>query len=241
MVIIKNGSLGKIHKLVYNVGMNTAIADIVLRHGGFSFGNHSGSLGRDLPFYIASRKLYASPEDMEIIAQEVGKEIRKLGLQFNAVAGTEMAGIPLAMAVSMVNHIPFILTRRNRKEEYRQHVVEGAFELGERVLLIDDGIGTGETKSMFIEALKECGLIIHDVLVLYNAGIEKVPYYSANDIAIHSLLPHNEFVAYMKEKGILSAEFAEMLHDFWKKRVFDRPDSPEWKKFLIMAHTHGFA
>lgn len=221
--------------------MNIAIADILLRHGGFSFGNHSGSLGKDLPFYIASRKLYANPHDMELIAQEVGKEIRAIGLQFDAVAGTEMAGIPLAMAVSMVNHIPFILTRRNRKEEYRQHVVEGAFTSGERVLLIDDGIGTGETKSMFITALEECGLVIRDILVLYNAGIPKVPFYEEHSITIHSLLPHNEFVAYMKEKGILSSEFAEMLRDFWEKRIFEHPESREWKDFLIMAHTHGFA
>lgn len=221
--------------------MNTAIADILLRHGGFSFGNHSGSLGKDLPFYIASRKLYASPNDMELIAQEVGKEIRAIGLQFDAVAGAEMAGIPLAMAMSMVNHIPFILTRRNPREEYRQHVVEGAFTNGERVLLIDDGIGTGETKSMFIQALQECELVIQDILVLYNAGIEKVPFYEENHMTIHSLLPHNEFVAYMKEKGILSPEFAELLHDFWKKRLFDRPESSEWKEFLIMAHKHGFA
>lgn len=221
--------------------MNTAIADILLRHGGFRFGHYTGSLGKDLPFYIASRHLYANPHDMELIAQEVGKEIRKLGLQFNAVAGAEMAGIPLAMAVSMVNHIPFILTRRNRGETYRQHTIEGAFTSGERVLLIDDGIGTGETKSVFIQALQECGLVIHDVLVLYNAGIKKVPFYTTHHIAIHALLPHNDFVEYMKEKGFISSAFAEMLNDFWKKRLFERPESQEWKEFMILAHTHGFA
>jgi uridine monophosphate synthetase len=61
-----------------------------------------------------------------------------------------------------------IYPRKETKGYGRQRAIEGAFEAGERAVVLDDLITTGESKIEAIAPLQEAGLVVEDVVVLID-------------------------------------------------------------------------
>lgn len=219
--------------------MNKRIAKLLSDFGFFVFGEFYGSLGNPAPLYITSKKLYSHPDKMKIVSEEVAKFMQ--GKDFDLVAGTEVSGAPLAMAVSLTTQKPFVYIRRRREKDGKRYpVIEGLNRKGENVLVVDDGIGTGKAKMKFIEMLKRKGLIVKDVLVLYDAGIGYLPYYQENNIKVHSFVRHNALVQYMQQNGYISKALAGKLYNIWKNLKLLQDDREKWKEFVAQARAEGF-
>ena len=137
--------------------MNKRIAKLFADFGFFEFGVFHGSLGDPSPLYITSKRLYSQPDKMVVLSEEIIKFMA--GKKFDIIAGSDTSGTPLAVAVSLAAGIPFVYTRKRRtKEGTKEKVIEGLYRKGERALVVDDGIGTGQTKVKFIKRLKKPGL-----------------------------------------------------------------------------------
>lgn len=219
--------------------MNIRIAKLLSDFGFFMFGKFYGSLGNPSPLYITSKKLYSQPDKMKVISEEVAKFMQ--GRDIDLIAGTEVSGTPLAMAISFATFKPFVYIRRKReKDGKRREVLEGLYQRGEKVLVVDDGIGTGITKMKFIEMLKRKGLLVKDVLVLYDAEIGYLTYYQENNIKVHSFVSHNQLVSFMEKGGYISKALAGMLYDIWKNLPVWQKNQEKWKKFVALAKQEGF-
>lgn len=219
--------------------MNRRIAKLLSDFGFFVFGEFYGSLGNPSPVYITSKKLYSHPDKMKTVSREIAKFMK--GKDFDLVAGTEVSGTPLAIAVSLTTQKPFVYVRRRKGKDGKRHpVIEGLERRGEKVLVVDDGIGTGKTKMEFIRMLKKRGLVVKHVLVLYDAGINYLPYYKNNRIKVHSFVKHNDLVRYMKKNGYISKELSGRLIDFWINLKALQKDRKKWKQFVALAKSEGF-
>lgn len=219
--------------------MNVRIAKLLSDFGFFMFGRFYGSLGYPSPLYIASKKLYSQPDKMKIISEEIAKFMK--GKKIDLVAGTAVSGTPLAMAVSLASQKPFVYIRYKKEKGCQTRpVLEGLYRKRERVLVVDDGIGSGRTKEQFIKKLERKGLIVKDVLVLYDAEVEKLPFYKERGIKIHSFVKHNDLVNYMEQHGYISKELASQMHDFWKNLKEWQQNEQKWKEFVTLAKSEGF-
>lgn len=219
--------------------MNTRIAKLFADFGFFEFGKFHGSLGDPSPLYVTSKRLYSQPDKMAVLSEEIIKFTK--GKKFDIIAGSDTSGTPLAVAVSLAAGIPFVYTRRRRdKKGDKKKVIEGLYRRGERALVVDDGIGTGQTKVKFITRLKRAGIVVKDVLVLYDAGIKHMPYYQKNKIRVHSFVQHNDLVKYMRKNGYISRELSDYMIDIWKDLKGWQDDGEKWKKFVGLAKKEGF-
>jgi len=203
------------------------------------FGRFYGSLGYPSPLYIASKKLYSQPDKMKIISEEIAKFMKRK--KIDLVAGNAVSGTPLAMAVSLASQKPFVYLRYKKEKGHQtKTVLEGLYRKGERVLVVDDGIGSGRTKEQFIKKLKRKGLTVKNVLVLYDAEVKKLPFYKEKRIKIHSFVKHNDLVNYMERHGYISKELADQMHDFWKNLKEWQRDEKKWREFVALAKSEGF-
>jgi orotate phosphoribosyltransferase len=124
----------------------------------------------------------------EHLAELVPKETQRL-------AAPELGAVLLGGAVSMESGLPLILVRKEPKGYGTAKQLEGRFETGERVTVIEDVVTTGGDSLRSIEALKNAGLeVIHLVVVLdrgeggeesiREAGIPYSPLFRVSDLTL---------------------------------------------------------
>ncbi|MBI4395629.1 MAG: orotate phosphoribosyltransferase [Elusimicrobia bacterium] len=93
------------------------------------------------------------------------------------LAGLEMGGIPVAVALSMKTRLPVIFVRKKAKEYGTRKLAEGMDFKGRRVTVVEDVVTTGGAIIDGVKALREQGAVIADVLCVIDresGGPEKL-------------------------------------------------------------------
>lgn len=84
------------------------------------------------------------------------------------IAGLELGGIPLATAVSLQSGLPCLFVRKKAKEYGTCNAIEGGFQTGEKVVVIEDIVTSGGAVVKAIEILREANLVVEDVLCVLD-------------------------------------------------------------------------
>jgi orotate phosphoribosyltransferase len=130
-----------------------ALADHALLRGDFVLRS-----GRRSPYYLDKYRFETRPDLLaplgELIAAAVGRH------EPGAVrlAGPELGAVALAAAASLVADLPFLIVRKEAKRYGTEKRLEGAFEPGERVCLVEDVVTSGGAAIEAVQALREAGL-----------------------------------------------------------------------------------
>lgn len=94
------------------------------------------------------------------LAELVPKETQRL-------AAPELGAVLLGGAVSMETGLPLLLIRKEPKAYGTAKQIEGRFNAGERVTVIEDVVTTGGDSLRSVQVLRDAGLeVIHLVVVL---------------------------------------------------------------------------
>jgi uridine monophosphate synthetase len=140
-----------------------------------------------------------TPEIVDEIGQQLYSLAQLVQISYSHVAGVPRAGDPFAEAFSRAStfghHPPPLLRLRKDETPDLRHVsavLEGTYRRGDRVLLIDDLITQAGSKLEAIRALRETGLVVHDVLVLVDreqGGSRQLQEFNCQLHAVFSLSP----------------------------------------------------
>ena len=124
------------------------------------------------PVYIDCRKVISFPDARRrIIWLAIEKLEADIGFDnIDAVAGGETAGIPYAAWIAQARSKPMLYVRKEPKGFGRNAQIEGAPKEGDRVLLVEDLATDGGSKVAFVEGLRNAGLKVTDVFVVFFYG-----------------------------------------------------------------------
>jgi orotate phosphoribosyltransferase len=76
--------------------------------------------------------------------------------------------VPLAAATALATGIPFLIVRKAAKDYATEGLIEGVFEAGERVLVIEDVVTTGGALIAAVGALRAAGLDVRRALCVLD-------------------------------------------------------------------------
>ena len=86
------------------------------------------------------------------------------------LAAPELGAVLLGGAVSMETNLPLLLVRKEPKAYGTGKQLEGRFSPGERVTVIEDVVTTGGDSLRSIQALRDAGLDVIQLVVVLDRG-----------------------------------------------------------------------
>jgi orotate phosphoribosyltransferase len=136
-------------------------------------------------FYIDKFRLFSDPDVLRRIVRMFTPVVAEVAPDL--IAGTELGGVILATAVSQMTNIPMIVVRKQPKSygAFSKEYVEGGFEPGQRVLLLEDVVTSGREVLAAKARLEELNLHV-TVCAVINRGL--APLRSL----VHFALPRGE-------------------------------------------------
>jgi uridine monophosphate synthetase len=201
---------------------NGELAERILRTGQITFDiERVLKSGLKSPVYVDGRGFVSHPLVLRSIGDEMLSYSRKL--KFDRIAGIPMAGHPLAIATSLANaysrgeETPSIWIREVAKQYGTSNRIEGLYENGDTILLIDNVVTDGKSKFETVDLLGEEGLRVTDVLVLVDREQGAKEVMAGRGITLHSLFTMTEMLYHAVNRQIITPERFELvrayLHD----------------------------
>jgi uridine monophosphate synthetase len=188
------------------------LSALLYRVGAVRFGEFTLKDGRLSPFYLDLRILVSHPDALARVARAMTQ--RAEPLRYDRLAGIPYAGLPIAVAMSLVGGRPLVYPRKERKEYGTRQPVEGEFERGERALVIDDVITSGGAKIEAVAPLKEAGLLVEDVLVVVDREDRGAAVLAEAGLRVHSVLKVRDLLAHLRESGAVAEADVQRALDF---------------------------
>lgn len=130
------------------------------------FGEYVQASGATFSYYIDLRKIISNPQIFHKVINAYAEIIKNL--TFDRIAGIPYGSLPTATGLSMNLHFPMIFPRKEVKAHGTRRLIEGSFQVGEKVVLIDDILITGKSVIEGAEKLKSAGLKVEDIVVFID-------------------------------------------------------------------------
>ena len=129
--------------------------------------------GRQSSLYIDARITTMSPDGLALIGPLGLESMRNAGWLVDAVGGLTMGADPIACAISYASAstpppVRAFSVRKEPKIHGTGRLIEGAFQTGDRVAVIEDTITTGGSAMKAIDAVRAAGGIVAGVLALVD-------------------------------------------------------------------------
>src|SRR5699024_11008913 len=159
------------------------------------------------PIYCDNRLTMSYPSIREKISEQFLKMIEVMGIQPDVIAGTATAGIPHAAWLSDRLQIPMIYVRSKPKTHGKGNQIEGAYEKGQNVLVIEDLISTGMSSIDAANALIDEGLNVLDVYAIFTYGLNKAQeQFERAGLSHHTILTFDEILDVLLSEGNVSKD-----------------------------------
>ena len=147
-------------------GLQAAIAEGLLEAGCVKFGQFTLKSGLVSPIYLDLRQLVSYPALLAQVATAYQTILS--GLAFDRIAALPYAALPIGTAVSLQSGWPLIYPRKEAKDYGTRAEIEGLYQPGDTVAIVDDLATTGGSKFEAIDKLTAAGLRVKDVVVLID-------------------------------------------------------------------------
>ena len=192
----------------------------------FSFDKHfTLTSGYKSPVYVDCRKIISFVKERNTILDYATEYFDENDLEFDLLAGGETAGIPYAAFLSERLQKKMVYVRKKPKGFGKNKQIEGHYEIGQKAILIEDLATDGETKIMFVEALRKSGLGVSDNFVIFYYDIFDLSktLLSTMNIKMHSLCNWKNII------NVISSEKLFIEKEINNLKIFlDNPEA--WRK-----------
>jgi orotate phosphoribosyltransferase len=114
--------------------------------------------GKRSRYYLDKYRFETRPDILAALGERLAARIREVAPAAVRIAGPELGAVALAAAASLASGLPFLLVRKEAKGYGTENRLEGVFEAGEEVCLVEDVVTSGGAAADAIDALREAGL-----------------------------------------------------------------------------------
>lgn len=164
------------------------------------------------PIYCDNRRVLSFPYVRDFVKSEMCNVIFEKFPVAEMLAGVATAGIAWgAMAADQLK-LPYIYVRPKPKEHGLGNQIEGYYEKGQKVLVVEDLISTGKSSLQVVDVLKAAGVEVVGMVSIFTYGFDVAEKaFAAAGVPYHSLTNYSALIGLALETGSINPEMEKTL------------------------------
>jgi orotate phosphoribosyltransferase len=174
------------------------------------------------PIYCDNRMTLSFPEVRSFIRDSFAAKARDLYPEAEVIAGVATGAIAHGALVADLLGLPFIYVRSGAKDHGLGNQIEGYFEKGQKVVVIEDLISTGGSSLGAVRALREAGCQVLGMIAIFTYGFARAAdAFAAEGCRLDTLGNYGVLVDMAARSGYISHGDVETLKEW-------RTDPASW-------------
>jgi len=167
------------------------------------------------PIYCDNRVILSFPLIRNFVREAMAKQIEKQFGKPDVIAGVATGAIGIGMLVAEYMGLPFIYVRPEAKSHGRQNQIEGFFEHGQNVVVIEDLISTGKSSLNAVEALRSSGLNVKGMVAIFSYGFELATNnFKEQNVTLYTLSNYESLLEQALETSYISEKDLKTLTEW---------------------------
>ncbi len=176
------------------------------------------------PIYCDNRTALSFVEVRKTIYKGFAEVISKLYPEVDVVAGVATGAIAWGAGAAEILEKPFIYVRSSAKAHGLTNQVEGHFEKGQKVVVVEDLISTGGSSLAAVEALRAAGCEVVGMVAIFTYGFPlAAENFEKSDVTLTTLSDYSTLIECALEANYVTEDQVETLKE-WRK------NPSVWKK-----------
>ena len=168
------------------------------------------------PIYCDNRKTLSFPAVRTYIRDSFAGLVNKLYPDTEVIAGVATGAIAHGVLTADKLGLPFIYVRSEAKTHGLGNQIEGYYEKGQRVVVIEDLVSTGGSSLGVVKTLRAAGCEVLGMIAIFTYGFQKATDgFAADKCTLNTLSNYNSLVECAVENGYISQSEVETLKR-WK-------------------------
>jgi uridine monophosphate synthetase len=172
------------------------VVDELYECGAIKFGKFILKSGVESDYYIDLRRTISRPKLLERISKLLSQKAKSIPC--DAVCGVPYAALALTTTLSLQQSKPMLMARKELKDHGTKQMVEGIYQAGDRVLIVEDVVTSGGSIAEIAKTLNNEGLIVRDAVVFLDRDQGGIQGLAEQGINVHPVLSISELFAYLE-------------------------------------------
>jgi len=169
------------------------------------------------PIYCDNRKTLSFPQIRTHIRMNMCEIIKEKYPHVNVIAGVATGGIPIGCLIAEELGLPFIYIRSSNKEHGRKSLIEGYYNQGQTVVVIEDLISSGKSSLSAVKALRDEDLIVKGLISIFSYGFKVADNnFKDHDCEKISLCDYNTLVNEALKSDYIQEKDVQLLNQ-WRE------------------------
>jgi uridine monophosphate synthetase len=172
--------------------------------GCLMFGEYVQASGATFSYYIDLRTIISNPQIFTQVLNAYADILQNL--EFDRIAGIPYGSLPTATGLALQLHRPMIYPRKEVKAHGTRRAIEGNFNPGETVVVVDDILISGKSAIEGAEKITASGLLVEDIVVFIDHESGASEKLQEKGYRSHSVLSISEITETLYEAGRINDE-----------------------------------
>jgi orotate phosphoribosyltransferase len=143
--------------------------------------------GKRSRYYLDKYRFETRPDILAALGDRIAHAVREHAPGAARLAGPELGAVALAAAGSLASGLPFLIVRKVAKEYGTAKRLEGVYEEGESVCVVEDVVTSGGALLESVAALREAGLVVDTAVCVVDREEGGADALAGQEVRLHAL------------------------------------------------------
>jgi orotate phosphoribosyltransferase len=149
--------------------------------------------GRRSKYYLDKYRFETLPELLGPIGQRIAAVVAEHEPEAVRLGGPELGAVALAASASLASGLPFMIVRKDAKDYGTAKRIEGLYEPGECICLVEDVVTSGGALLEAVEAVREVGLVVRTAVCVVDREEGGADALARHAVRLRSLFRAGDF------------------------------------------------
>jgi len=167
--------------------------------------------GQIFPYYIDLRRIISNPQVFDTVIGTYAEILQNL--TFDRIAGIPYGSLPTASGLALRLNFPLIFPRKEVKAYGARRLIEGNYEAGETIVVVDDILISGKSAIEGAQKIESCDLKVRDIVVFIDHESGVCDRIQESGYSPHAVLKITEINETLYQSGrITEKQFLTLSH-----------------------------